>query len=475
MQTRPARPILAKLILACICVLLTGCGGGGRSSGGGGNNGNSSGGTPSPTSIVPLPTPVFERSSTIHVGTNASPTGLAQVGSVQDGITRYRGQRTDGTSEATILAMFKEITPPEDVIFPITFRTRPTVRVVRGAGADFRKAVQDAVAIINSVLPWERQIQFDFDAARVTAPALLSAIPDEHIYIEHSTPDRWTRIHLEAAGHGTSVRRDRFLDVGKSNNYSLAGWVGVNRLSGIDCTGGQCPLRNANYLRHTLVHELLHQLGFWGHSERFPDSVLTAGGNYSGAIAGTGFVLAPSDKDLIHAAYTRLAPGITPRRAITDLGEWSTTSVHQVGTFSTGGGRVRFGVWERNGLVQPWAQGPTPTGTLDATANWDGLFLGVTSSGNAVDGDVRLAVDMANMSSGRLTFSDLKQVDDDAQWDNGNLDYTVAIDEDESRFDNHRSSDAGIVTGVFLGTDHTAMAGTLRRRDLTGAFGGKQR
>lgn len=170
-----------------------------------------------------------------------------------------------------------------------------------------------------------------------------------------------------------------------------------------------------------------------------------------------------------------MRPGVTRRRAIADLGDWTAASSHQMGTFDeTGGGTVAFGVWARNGLVQPWAEGPEPTGTRDATADWTGLFLGMTPSGGTVAGDVRLAVRLAEGVSGTLTFRDLEQGDDGTQWGDGTLDYPVTLDADG--FGNHGSSggDAGRVTGVFLGADHKAMAGILRRSDLAGAFGGKQ-
>ncbi|MCY4259017.1 MAG: hypothetical protein OXC91_01975 [Rhodobacteraceae bacterium] len=477
MQRPPSR-----LILSCTFAMLTGllaaCGGGS------GGSEDTSAPNPPPTSASPTATnpasPVFHYGTMLHVGTQAAPgvAGLDRVGA-RSGIRLYAGERTDGTSEDTILAMFEQIAPSETIIFPITFRIRPTVRIVEGADAAFQEAVQDAVAIINSVLPQDRQIAFD--ATPVAAPTSLDAIPEDTISVEYSAPSQWTRIYPGATpSHGLAWRRLRFEDLDEPDNQTLAGWVGLNSESTMIYTGPN----GQHVLRHYLVHELLHTLGFWGHTnettDRFSDSILTDNGNFSGARPGT-FVLSTEDKDMIHAAYTRVAPGVTRVGDITDLEPWSRVSAHQMGVFATDRGEVAFGVWARNDLVQPWAEGPAPTGTLaaasyddeDTTGHWDGVFLGYTTpSGRAVTGDVRLAVRMADRAEGALTFSELEQGGN--PWGDGEMAYAVTIN--ANRFDNQGRTgpDAGVITGVFLGLNFEAMAGTLRRDDLAGAFGGKQ-
>ncbi|MCY4306456.1 MAG: hypothetical protein OXC62_17020 [Aestuariivita sp.] len=449
--------------------MLTSCGGG---SGGHGDVVRPPAELPPANSDFTDTYPVFHHGVTLHVGTQASPgtDGLINT-DVRKDIHLYKGTRADGTSEGDVLAMFEQITPSphDDAIFPITFRTGPTVRVVQGADAAFLKAVQDAVAIINSVLPWEQQMTFN--ATPVASPASLDAIPVEHIYVEYSEPSQWRRIYPDITpSHGVAWRLLRHADVTEPDNYALAGWVGLNSTSTMIYS-------DPNVVRHNLVHELLHNLGFWGHTDentdRFSDSILTSNANYGGARTGRTYVLSAQDKDLIHASLTRVKPGITPASAITDLGVWSHMSSHQMGVFATGPSEVTFGVWERNGLVQPWAQGPAPTGILDATAHWNGLFLGYIPTGLGVVGDVRLVVQLADLTSGNLTFYDLEQ-DGGNVWGDGDLVYAVTID--TGRFDNQglAGKDTGAVTGAFLGLNHEVMAGVLRRPDLVGAFGGKQ-
>ena len=499
-------PLSTRLIRSCLLPmligLLTACGGGGGGGGGGGSILSNSDSPPRTAA------PVFERGSTLHVGTQVSPgtDELTEAGS-RSGIRLYEGPRTDGTIQADILGMLAQITPDcndcdpvrpsTDIIFPITFRTSPTVRVVEGAPSHFREAVRDAVAIVNSVLPRDRQMRFD--DRPVASPADIDAVPDDHIHVEYSNPVdpdpllKWSRIdpRIEPS-HGITWRRFQFEEDLEKPNQTRAGWVGINSESDIykdnycslpdsDCTGvTQYDYRNV--LRHNLVHELLHALGLWGHVTD-EDSVLSSNANFGDAKSGETFVLSAKDKDLIHAVFTRVQPNTNPASAIKDLGDkdlgpWSQTSTHRMGMFATGGGTVEFGVWTRNGLIQPWAEGPAPTRALrnadfDAgTAHWDGVFLGYTSAGAAVTGDVRLSVTLADLTAGTLAFSALEQAGG-TRWGDGDLDYRVTIA--DGRFDNQDRTgpDAGVITGVFLGTDHKAMAGTLRRDDLAGAFGGK--
>ncbi len=506
-------PLPARWIRSCLLPMLIGllaaCGGGGGGGGGGGSILSDQ--APPPRTAAP----VFKRDSTLHVGTQASPGRgrLTEAGS-RNGISLYAGPLPDGTSEADILVMLGQITPSgpgqvtpsTDDIFPITFRTSPTVRVVRGAPEEFRGVVREAVAILNSILPANQQMRFD--ATPVERPASLDAIPEGQIHVEFSDPgvdaSGWRHVipDLDVPSNGLAFRRlrhdcinsDCVDSTGKpvypANNWTEAGWVGINSASEIhraDCDREECRnipggYDHLNVLRHGLVHELLHNLGLWGHVTD-PDSVLSSNANFGNAKRGETFVLSAKDKDLIHAVFTRVKHNANPASAITNLGPWSRTSTHRMGMFATGGGTVAFGVWNRNGLIQPWAQGPAPdpTDTLrdadfDAgTAHWDGVFLGYASTGTtvtAVTGDVRLSVTLADLTAGTLAFSDLEQAGG-TRWGDGDLDYRVTIA--DGRFDNQDRTgpDAGVITGVFLGTDHKAMAGTLRRDDLAGAFGGK--
>ena len=482
-----SRNVFISLTAAMMITQIAGCGGGG-----GTQPHNSQPKPPSvsdsglgesatPTlSLDNVPYPVFHQQNTVYVGTNALAVsaGMENV-FTQNGITVFKGTQLDGTSEADVLAMFADITPAgtedfieREVIFPITFPTYPTVQVVRGAQESFKTAVLDAVSIINSVLPWNKQMQFD--DTLIAAPNSLSDVPNDYIYVEHTQPSEWIDdIDQNTIGPftlGLSLRKDKLEDVTLPNNYTLAGWTGVNV---------SAQISNTN-LRHVIVHELLHHLGFWGHSDgrEFPDSVLneTLDGSRNR------FVLSSQDKDMIHAAYTRVEPGVVEAVDITSLGPWSRRSSHLMGMFDTdAGATVTFGVFTRNGLIQPWAQGPAPRGLLqdasfaaDDRARWKGVFLGYARSHQEVTGDAYLEVQLSDLTAGDLTFTDLKD-ENDQRWRDGDLAYRVNIS--SGTFGNHGvsdSEDVGDVTGVFLGADYKAMAGVLRREDLSGGFGGRQ-
>ncbi len=116
-----------------------------------------------------------------------------------------------------------------------------------------------------------------------------------------------------------------------------------------------------------LAHELLHSIGISGHIDpgHFPDSVMRAQvpREFSSHILGA------IDREAILGLYSSLEPG-----------EWTNTSFHIRGDLSVPGGDVSFGAAFRNGLVQPWASGPTPwtnlTGNraLSGTVTWTGGF-----------------------------------------------------------------------------------------------------
>ena len=142
---------------------------------------------------------------------------------------------------------------------------------------------------------------------------------------------------------------------------------------------------------------------------------------------------------------------------------------------------MRFGVSLFNGLAVPWAQGTWPETTLarnpdlSGTARWDGTLLAF-SGRDPLSGGVSLVVDVDGLSDPAhahdLHFRDIAYVDDEApstRWFAvRSLDYEIRIEDNGF----HNASGEGWVTGSFMGEAHEAMAGTLKRGDMRGAFGG---
>ena len=107
----------------------------------------------------------------------------------------------------------------------------------------------------------------------------------------------------------------------------------------------------------TMVHELLHVLGFLGHNDqsRFPDSImrdLTL--LYIDHLPGI-------DGEVLLAAHNRFEPGTLPEELSEEnLGRWDDTSFHLRGDVELANGSARIRHQFEKWSAQPWAFGPKP-------------------------------------------------------------------------------------------------------------------
>ena len=184
-------------------------------------------------------------------------------------------------------------------------------------------------------------------------------------------------------------------------------------------------------------------------------------------------------------------------------------------------GKISFGVHEGT----PWFSGKPPDRSLYSASwrnsmldwrdiRWTGKMIGTTPAGSQVTGSATLSdFDFGGRrhrgsgwdpGKGYLTFSDLEAAG--AMWGDGDLEYEVAIGRTFGggpaphnnsfthpfkayrcspnchngsismgagvRPEGYTTTDAGVVRGMLLGSNHEWMAGTLQRDDLTAAFGG---
>ena len=236
--------------------------------------------------------------------------------------------------------------------------------------------------------------------------------------------------------------------------------------------------------RSVIVHELLHALGISGHvdSVEFPDSVMGGTGEY---IPSLGHIISKIDREVLQIMYMNKRTDL-----YNDWGEWSDTSFHVMGESLDGA--LKFGVALFNGLPQPWAIGVKPdtdladNESLSGTATWTGSLLGF-SGPSPLAGDAELEIDLGTLaddgSEQNLRFRDiyyLNRIESDTtdssdRWfDTRNIDYKVAVA--GNWFENVIGDDyeQGLVTGAFLGAGHEHMAGTVKRTDVIGAFGGSR-
>ena len=217
-----------------------------------------------------------------------------------------------------------------------------------------------------------------------------------------------------------------------------------------------------------LVHELLHALGLQpGHPDYdiYHDSIMRSRvpRSYSDRILG------PVDHDAIQAIYAAYEPGETD---VHSLGAWSDTSFHVRGDI----GDIAFGAASRNGLVQPWAHGPSSATNLadnqalSGSVSWSGRLLGMTSDSEPLIGDTRLNINIGTLR-GQIDFTDLEYVDSRTIWNDGDLSYSIIV---RGNTFTQTGGDAGEVTGAFFGSNHEGMGGVVERNDMSAGFGGRR-
>ena len=195
-----------------------------------------------------------------------------------------------------------------------------------------------------------------------------------------------------------------------------------------------------------------------------------------------GPVLFPIDRDVLAASHTVIRPVGTRDEAVMDLGAWTETSTHLFAEIESAGGNARFGARTRNGFTQPWLEAPAPPTALEdnpaltGTATWRGHLLGLSETTDAVAGNAALELSLDTLT-GTLAFTELEYwagtqpqaAGTGSPWGPETLGYQIAAA--ANRFV-HTGGDDGTVTGVFAGTSHEIMGGTLERADLTASFAG---
>ena len=228
-------------------------------------------------------------------------------------------------------------------------------------------------------------------------------------------------------------------------------------------------------------------------------------------------ILYQMDRDALLAVYGHLEHDDTAQDIAEKLGGWETEHAYVLEVISTnnfGSGVVSFGVEFANGLATPWAVGPQtqdcatwpcqpggrynklwPPG-LDALGDvltYGGHLVGFTPNLESVAGDVRFDIDRRTLG-GVLDFTSLRYWNRDdilganpvapgstpgKIWGDGDLSYRVGLNS-SGRADitgfvqSGDGQDEGIVTGAIFGGKLEGFGGTLKRDDLTAAFGGRR-
>ena len=358
--------------------------------------------------------------------------------------------------------------PTSDTPGLAPFPNRPVLRVARGTSDEHTAFVLHAAALINSALPHNRRILIG-----PAAPPLVSVdtIPDGEIFVDFAAKSDWIPSSAADALSSNSYSWER---VGEPGRRKIIGtrashvWIDPSAFH-----------TQVEFVR-VLAHELLHSLGLRGHAfvAEFPESALR---NTSPGILPTDNHVPEIDADGLLAIYTRLPPGTEPETlSAASLAPWENESLRMHGELNNPAGAA-FGVAFRNDLARPWARGPEPLApiaenqNLDGSVTWNGALLGFTSAGRSVTGDAKIAIDLASLT-GRADFIGLLQGSSPkwrdaniwSMWGDGDLGYTLAVQGNVFR---ETGGDDGILTGIFVGSQHEGAVGTLQRNDLSAAFG----
>ena len=472
---------------------------------------------------APIVDPIVEPDGNLHVGADVAPPGAALTSmETHAGVAISAGRVQDGEAGQRILEFLTThvgggasaaggtYTFERGITGLSTFAQPPVVRLAEGTSEEYADYAVRAVQLINSALPHDKRIVFSNDPA----PPLATTedLPDGEIFIDFApTRDEWKDVGADHPSYASAAADpDDILEFNRETQLwesrgARAGhvWFSVEHLLNQawvlnpDTEQFELMLLDAPVVEtdtvlranteedilSTMVHELLHVLGFYGHNDqaRFPDSIMRGLSLlYIDHLPGI-------DGESLLAAYTRFEPGTSPDGLSTEnLGPWDDTSFHLRGDAAFQGGSAAFGVASRNGLAQPWAFGPRPwtnladNPVLSGTALWSGRLLGLTPAVEPVGGSADLAVQLDSLD-GQLDFGDLEHWAADADpgpigsgttWGNGDLQYLVNV---RGNTFVQTGGDEGVVTGAFFGPVHGAMGGVLERTDLSAAFGGTQR
>ena len=373
------------------------------------------------------------------------------IGASRDGVgvDRLRNYATDlETRDGTVSSYLSD-----DGFYP--FRVKPRILLGRGfedlVDNEAFGALLISVKILNDALPPEFQIE-------IAGPYYGGSVNEGDILVAARSP-----AYIQEECSATAVA------CASSYIPSLANYTRDALLLIPD----DFKTSERTFSRTVVLHELLHALGIQGHvdSIEFPDSIMGTSGDF---FPNPGFTIHRIDREALQIMYMSQRTG-----TYNDWDEWSDTSLHLVGRSEDDS--VHFGVASFNGLPQPWARGRFPDSDLadnrrlTGRVSWEGSLLGF-SGPSPIAGDVELDVMLSRLDAPQdLKFRDiyflnrLQSEGPDRWFPTRNLDYKVDIV--GNRFFSQLPDD-DLISGTFLGPEHEGMAGTIKRTDFVGAFGG---
>ena len=445
--------------LLSFALILPGCGGGGG--GGGGSS------FPRQPALIPaqaLNAPVIFRRDGVQIGGDVRPSrnSLSQAGTHGE-VAVSTGRVRDGESAERVKDLLGKHATGRDPSDPgthyiNTFYHGPTIQIRETTPDRYIGDVIRVVQLINAALPYDKRISVS--PVRAIHPPESdffdpNYIPAGHVYVGLGPQNTWPspeRPPVLVAGVEFSGYQDSYI------------WINTDIVVG------------TNQLRKVLAHEIFHTLGFLEHIK--PHEYRT--------VMNTDYLNFPItylpqiDTDTLNALYTRFTHeyGFRPFDP-NDLGPWTDVSFHLRGDMDD----VSFGASSRNGLIQPWAHGPSPetnladNQALSGNASWTGRLLGFTSDSQSLAGAAGLTISLATLR-GQIDFTGLEHwgvnatpgaIGSGQMWNDGDLRYSVIV---RGNTFTQTGGDAGEVTGMFFGAEHEGMGGVVERAGMSAGFGG---
>ena len=451
-----------RVLAAFLSFVLTlyGCGGGG--------GGATFPGLPALMPAQGKNAPIVFRTDGVQVGGDVRPARNALSPAGRHGeVAISTGRVRDGENADRVLDILKKhavvrLSSDPGNLYLRIFEIDPVIRIRETTPDRYIDEVVRVVQLINTALPYNKRMTVSPERAwhpvPPDAPIWVNYIPDGHIFVGIAPQDTWPQLErppVRVAG----------VQVGDSSGTYI--WLNTNLLT------------NRAHIRKVLAHEIGHAIGTTAHIEPHEfRSIMNTG--YLGYIPA--HILYPIDTDAIHAIYTRFFDEYgTSKYDPNKLGAWTDASFHLRGDMDD----VSFGASSRNGLIQPWAFGPSPSTNfadnqaLSGSVSWSGRLLGFTSNSESLAGAADLTINLVTLR-GRIDFTGLEHwsvqatpgaIGSGRMWNDGDLRYGVIV---RGNSFVQTGGDAGEVTGMFYGAEHQAMGGVVERSDMAAGFGGKR-